>query len=103
MKLRAEASCAYLDSLIILSDNKSMRITVELSDSELKDICRLTGEKKKGPAIRKMVVDALMLKRREEISEKFITGKWGTKLTGFEAGRTADRKAAAKRAANWRG
>jgi hypothetical protein len=27
-----------------------MKITVELSDSEVEEICRLTGEKKKGPA-----------------------------------------------------
>lgn len=71
-----------------------MKVTVELSDSELKEICRFTGEHKKGPAIRKLVVDALMMKRREEIAGKFISGKWGVKLTGFEASRAADRKAA---------
>ena len=80
----------------------SMKITVELSDSELKDICRLTGEHKKGPAIRKLVVDALMMKKREEIAGKFISGKWGVALSGFEAGRAADRKTAKKRDAKWR-
>jgi len=80
-----------------------MKITVEMSDSDLKDVCRITGEKKKGPAIRKMVVDALMMKRREEIARKFIGGKWGVELTGFEARRAADRKAAKKRGSKWRG
>ncbi len=79
-----------------------MKVTVELSDSELKDICRLTGEKKKGPAIRKLVVSALMMKRREEISDKFISGKWGVELAGFEAARRADRQTALKRAQRWR-
>jgi hypothetical protein len=74
-----------------------MKVTVDLSDSELKDVCRITGERKKGPAIRKLVVDALMMKRREEIAGKFISGEWGVELAGFEAGRAADRKAARQR------
>jgi hypothetical protein len=79
-----------------------MKVTVELSDSELKDVFRLTGERKKGPAIRKIVVDALMMKRRQEISQKFITGEWGLELKGVEAARAEDRKTAKKRAAKWR-
>lgn len=77
-----------------------MKVTVELSDSELKDICRVTGERKKGPAIRKLVVDALMIRRRQEIAGKFISGVWGVRLEGFEKARTADRTAAKKRGAN---
>ena len=68
-----------------------MKISVELSDCELKDIVRVTGVRKKGPAIRKLVVDALTLKRREEIAGKFISGAWGVDLAGFELARTADR------------
>ena len=79
-----------------------MKITVELSDSELKDARRFTGEHKKGPAIRKLVVDALMMKRREEMAQKFISGEAGADLTGFEASRAADRTAAKRRAAKWR-
>jgi len=79
-----------------------MKVTVELSDSELKDVCRITGEKKKGPAIRKLVVDALMMKRREEIAGKFISGELGVELTGFEAGRAGDREAAKRHSAKWR-
>ena len=74
-----------------------MKVTVELSDSELKHVCRVTGERKKGPAIRKLVADALLMKRREEIAGKFISGEWGTELAGFEAGRAADRKKAKQR------
>ena len=47
-------------------------VTVDISDSELDEICFFTGEKKKGPAIRKMVIDALMLKRRQQLAQKFL-------------------------------
>ena len=80
-----------------------MKITVDLPDSELKEICFFTGEKKKGPAIRKMVTDALMLKRREMLSQKFISGEWGTDLAIFEKGKLRDRQASKKREQAWRG
>ncbi len=70
-----------------------MKVTVEMSDSEVREICRVTGERKKGPAIRKLVTDALQMKRRERIAEKFISGEWGAELKGFEAAQAADREA----------
>ena len=60
-----------------------MKITIEVSDSEMQEICRITGESKKGPAIRKLVADALMLKRREALAEKFISGAWGGGVKGL--------------------
>ena len=79
-----------------------MKITVELSDSDMKQICRVTGENKKGPAIRKLVADALLLKRRELFAQKFISGEWGVELNGFEAAQTADAKAAVQNEKRWR-
>ena len=79
-----------------------MKITVEISESDIKEVCRLTGESKKGPAIRKLVADALMLKRREKIAQKFIAGTWGVDLKGFEATQTADRDADKSDGAHWR-
>lgn len=79
-----------------------MKITVEISDSELKEIRRVTGEKKKGPAVRKLVVDALMLKRRHEIMQKFISGEWGVELKGYEESQAADRKADQELERRWR-
>ena len=79
-----------------------MRITVELSDSDLNEVCRVTGEKKKGPAIRKLVADALMLKRREELAQKFISGDWGVEFKGFEATQEADRRAESQGRQRWR-
>ena len=80
-----------------------MKITVELSDSEMKEVCKVTGERKKGPAIRKLVSDALMLRRRERLAQKFIAGEWGVELASFEAGKEAEREAEARRSGAWRG
>ena len=79
-----------------------MKITVEIPDSDLKEICRVTGEKKKGPAIRKLVADALMLKRREKLAQKFIDAEWGVELKGFEAAHAADRDAEHQAEERWR-
>ena len=73
-----------------------MKVTVELKEKDLKDICRFTGEVKKGPAIRKMVVDALMMKRRLELTEKFVTGEWTADLPSYE-----EMKALARRKDPW--
>ena len=74
-----------------------MKVTVELSDSELRDVCRVTGERKKGPAVRKLVVDALATRRREEVAGHFVSGRWGVGLDAFESARAADRAASATR------
>jgi hypothetical protein len=79
-----------------------MKITVELPDSEIKEICRVTGERKKGPAIRKLVAGALMLKRREMLAQKFISGEWGVELQGVEAARGADEQADSVDEHRWR-
>ena len=69
-----------------------MKITVELSDSDINAICKITGEIKKGPAIRKLVVEALQLKQREISAQKFISGSWGVELKGFEKGQQFDQQ-----------
>jgi hypothetical protein len=46
--------------------------------------------------------DKAMLKRRKEITRKFIAGEWGVELAGFEAGREADLRKARQRAKVWR-
>ena len=79
-----------------------MKVTVDLSDSDIKEVCRVTGQSKKGPAIRMLIVDTLMLKRRERLAEKFISGEWGVELSTFEAGLAAERDAGAARGKKWR-
>ena len=61
-----------------------MKITVELSDNELKDVIRFSGEKKKGPAIRKFIVSELMLRRRREMTEKVLSGELTAELPPVE-------------------
>lgn len=61
-----------------------MKITVELSDNEVKDVMRFTGEKKKGPALRKLIVNELMLRRRREMSRKALAGEWSAELPSME-------------------
>jgi hypothetical protein len=79
-----------------------MKITVDISDSDLKEVCSVTGEKKKGPAIRKLIADALQLKRREKLVRKFISGEWGVELKGLEEGMALDQRTASQDEARWR-
>jgi hypothetical protein len=79
-----------------------MKITVEFPESELAEICRVTGERKKGPAIRKLVTAVLRLKRRERLAQKFISGEWGVELKGFEAAQAKDRQEDSESEHAWR-
>ncbi len=97
------------DKILLLltrkSDNyydKSMKVTVDIPDSDLEEILFFTGESKKGPAIRKMVTDALMLKRRQRLAQKFISGEWGVDLDPFEEGQAQDLRSDEKHGLAWR-
>ncbi len=79
-----------------------VKITVEISDSEMGEITRLTGLGKKGPAIRKLLTDAIVLRRRAEISNKFLTGEWSAELEGFEQSKVNDRTASTTLSEAWR-
>lgn len=61
-----------------------MKITVELSEHELQDVIRFSGEKKKGPAIRKFIVSELMLRRRREMTGKVLAGELSAALPSIE-------------------
>jgi hypothetical protein len=79
-----------------------MKVTVEFSESEMREIRKMTGETKKGPAIRKVVVDALNLRKRREIAQKFISGEWGVELPGYEDGIQKDKAASDEVEKKWR-
>ena len=79
-----------------------MKISVEISDSELRRVCSITGERKKGPAIRKVLENALRQHRREEIAQKFLTGEWSAESAGYEAAKQADRQTAQTLDSLWR-
>ncbi len=79
-----------------------MKITVDLPESEIAEICEITGINKKGPAIRKLVTDRLQFQRRASIAEKFLTGEWSAELKNFEAAKAADRSEAKTLSEQWR-
>ena len=61
-----------------------MKISVEISEKDLRDIIKFSGEKKKGPAISKFLASELMLRRRREISQKVLAGEWSADLPAPE-------------------
>lgn len=71
-----------------------MKVTVELSENEMAEILNFTGESKKGPAIRRLMEQALQQLRRAQIAERFISGEWGVELESFENDRECDRQRA---------
>jgi len=79
-----------------------MKVTVELPEDELREICSLTGIAKKGPAIRKLLHSALLAERRARIAGKFLSGEWSAELDDFEAARDGDRRRTTTLAKQWR-
>ena len=69
-----------------------MKVTVELSDTEMTEILELTGERKKGPAIRRLMEEALQQHRRAQIAQRFLSGEWGVQLESYEADQERERQ-----------
>jgi len=69
-----------------------MKITVELSETEMAEILNLTGERKKGPAIRRLMEEALQQRRRAQIAQRFLSGEWGVQLESYEADQERERQ-----------
>jgi len=68
-----------------------MKVTVEISDQEMAEILNLTGERKKGPAIRRLMEEALQQRRRARIAQRFLSGEWGVELETYEADQEGER------------
>jgi len=68
-----------------------MKVTVELSDQEMAEILELSGERKKGPAIRRLMEEALQQRRRAQIAQRFLCGEWGVELETYEADQERER------------
>lgn len=71
-----------------------MKVTVELSDKEMAEVLAFTGERKKGPAIRRLMEDALQQRRRAQVAQRFLSGEWGVELEGFESEQELERQRA---------
>jgi len=68
-----------------------MKITVDIPEEDLSDIMRFAGEKKKGPAIAKLVATTLMLERRREMCDEVMSGKFQVELPDWRRRRAAER------------
>ena len=79
-----------------------MKITVELSDAELREVCKATGQDKKGPAIRQLVHEALQLRKRAQVAQKFLSGTWSVDAKAATRARQNDRIAAQAVSEQWR-
>ncbi len=69
-----------------------MKITVDIPENDMKDVLRFSGEKKKGPAIVKLVASQLMLRRRREQSDEVMAGKFRVALPDWEETRKRERE-----------
>jgi hypothetical protein len=69
-----------------------MKITVDIPDNDLKDILQFSGEKKKGPAIARLVASQLMLRRRRQLSDDVMAGKFRVALPDWEESRKRERQ-----------
>jgi hypothetical protein len=77
------ASC-LVDIDVLQYYISGMKVTVEVSEEELKDILKATREKRKGAAIRQLALEALMLKKRRELLDEVEAGKWSVDLPPIE-------------------
>lgn len=57
-----------------------MKVTVEMSDIEIKEVLKYSGERMKGPAIRHLAIEELNYRKRLEMNAKFHSGEWGVEL-----------------------
>jgi hypothetical protein len=78
--------------LELVCEDETMKVTVELSEAEMAEIMDLTGERMKGPAARRLIQDALQLRRRAQIAQRFLSGQWGVALKSFEADQDRERQ-----------
>ena len=57
-----------------------MKITVEISEKELDEIRKYSNESQKGPAIRKLALEALEIRKRKLLGEKIMSGELSIEL-----------------------
>ena len=61
-----------------------MRITFEIDANDLKQIQKITGQKKKSPAVAKALADYLQMRRRRAFIEKAMSGQTDYGMTNEE-------------------
>ena len=61
-----------------------MRITVDIAETELQELLKLTGEKKKSSAVNKVVTDFLNRKKAREFGRLLREGAFDFPMTNDE-------------------
>lgn len=61
-----------------------MRITFEIDVNDLKQIQKITGQKKKSPAISRALADFLRMRERQAFIERALSGQTDYALTNEE-------------------
>ncbi len=61
-----------------------MRITIELDASELKKIQKITGEKKKSPAVAKALSAYLRQQQKQDLINRALSGQTDYSMTNEE-------------------
>ncbi|MFM7514274.1 MAG: hypothetical protein ACKO3F_13155 [Cyanobium sp.] len=56
------------------------------------EVLELTGERKKGPTIRRLMEESLQQRRRAQIAQRFLSGEWGVELETYEADQERERQ-----------
>ncbi len=63
---------------------KSMRVTIEVDASELKQIQKITGEKKKSPAITRALSEFIRHQQKRQFLGRVLSGQTDFALTNEE-------------------
>jgi hypothetical protein len=82
MKLATKCCLRCICLQHIISWN--MRITFEIDAKDLKQIQKITGQKKKSPAISRALTDYLQMRERRALIERALTGQTDYPLTNEE-------------------
>jgi hypothetical protein len=61
-----------------------MKVTVEMSETEIQEVLKYSGEKMKGPAIRRLAIDELNYRKRLAMNVKFHSGEWAVELPSLD-------------------
>ncbi len=61
-----------------------MKITVDVTAEDLKQIQKITGQKKMAPAVRRALADFLQMRNRQAFVERVLNGKTDYALTNDE-------------------
>lgn len=67
-----------------VDDNTSMRITIDIPDATLRDVMRLTGERKKSPAIAKAAEEFVRRRKAQELGHLLRKSAFDYPLTNAD-------------------